>query len=276
MINLIRNGHFDSMEWGVRDGALLHISEVDSGEACDCHCIDCNAVLLARKGTLNAHHFAHKNNTPLKNCGETALHKAAKQCVANMGSIMLPEYHLEIGTKDGAFMFNPISLVEMQISGVALEKPREGYIPDCTIHDPYMGLLDIEIMVTHKVDDEKVLKVRASGIEMIEIDLSRLLNKRVELSELEDAIHYAAPRQWINKINRLEYKELANAVIQQWKSALCMKEASWGRSYGKLLGKKAVLEDQLARLQGTNDIVKKGMTDEQALNALGRVALDGI
>lgn len=63
--------------YGVRDGRLVHISEVDSGVACGCICPECAGQLVARKGPKTAHHFAHY---PGADCNpETVLHRLGKQ-----------------------------------------------------------------------------------------------------------------------------------------------------------------------------------------------------
>ncbi|MBI3416933.1 MAG: hypothetical protein HY043_16705 [Verrucomicrobia bacterium] len=51
---------------------IIHISEVESGRQINCLCPVCNTRLIARKGNLRQHHFAHDTGT---NCnGESALH----------------------------------------------------------------------------------------------------------------------------------------------------------------------------------------------------------
>lgn len=43
-------------------GELKHISEVPSGQKCDCICAACLQPFEARKGTRRRHHFAHVSN----------------------------------------------------------------------------------------------------------------------------------------------------------------------------------------------------------------------
>ena len=66
--------------FAMRDGRLVHISEVDSGLRQDCVCPECKMPLVARKGALKVHHFAHSTET---NCQpETVAHLLGKQLLA--------------------------------------------------------------------------------------------------------------------------------------------------------------------------------------------------
>ena len=50
------------------DGRLLHIDDVPSGLACDCICPGCSRPLVAKKGRLQAHHFAHHAQPVGRSC----------------------------------------------------------------------------------------------------------------------------------------------------------------------------------------------------------------
>lgn len=59
---------------------LLHISEAESG-ANGYLCPICHQELIAKKGQIKEHHFAHKNHVEAH---ESPLHYAAKYILANM------------------------------------------------------------------------------------------------------------------------------------------------------------------------------------------------
>lgn len=62
--------------FALRDGRLIHISEVESGGGHGGICPACESPLIARKGMKMRHHFAHR---PEATCNpETALHRTAK------------------------------------------------------------------------------------------------------------------------------------------------------------------------------------------------------
>ncbi|MEL6719434.1 MAG: GIY-YIG nuclease family protein [Bacteroidota bacterium] len=50
------------LPYGLKDGHLIHISEVERG-ATDLQCPYCHAALLAKKGKVMTHHFAHRNQS---------------------------------------------------------------------------------------------------------------------------------------------------------------------------------------------------------------------
>jgi competence CoiA-like predicted nuclease len=63
------------LPYGLKDENLISIDEVESGLACDCFCPACKKQLIAKKGKVNVHHFAHYK---VKDCNggiETAITK---------------------------------------------------------------------------------------------------------------------------------------------------------------------------------------------------------
>ena len=76
-------------------GSLLRIDEVRRGLGCNCLCPGCETPLVARKGELKAHHFAHHTPPPEStlSCAESALHKWAKNIVAKQRTWSLRAEH---------------------------------------------------------------------------------------------------------------------------------------------------------------------------------------
>ena len=75
---------------GIRDGALVYIDEVEKGLSCQHICPHCQGLLVAKKGEVNSHHFAHHG---IDNCGqgtETALHLLGKEIIKQQSSVTLP------------------------------------------------------------------------------------------------------------------------------------------------------------------------------------------
>jgi hypothetical protein len=263
---------YDACEWGVRDGLLLHITQVCSGISCNCRCPDCGDVLIAKKGEVNAHHFAHKNLEPSKHCGESLLHRAAKECVSQLNTIMTPGYTVEINAMDGVRVFTNPDHSEFIIKKAMVETARPTYRPDCTVYDEAMRPLDIEIKVSHKVDHEKRLKVTSEGVEMIEIDLSSQVGKPIARKELVDYIFSDAPRSWVYKASRLDYRLIVDLMVKAQREAETRTHRGWLRSYGKLLKNISRLEGQLA--MRNRKILRDNMTDDEAVDALGQAALN--
>lgn len=66
--------------FAIRAGQLVHISDVENGLQPDCTCPACKSPLVARKGSLKVHHFAHAAES---NCQpETVMHLLGKQLLA--------------------------------------------------------------------------------------------------------------------------------------------------------------------------------------------------
>lgn len=75
------------------DGRLLLIDGVPSGLACNCICPGCGRQMVAKKGSVQAHHFARYAQQAGRTCvsaGETALHKFAKRVLNDRLEIALP------------------------------------------------------------------------------------------------------------------------------------------------------------------------------------------
>lgn len=178
---MCRDNEID-LQLGLRKGILFFIDEVDRGLGCDCFCPHCGSRLIARKGELNRHHFAHYN---ADNCGkgvETALHLLGKQ-------ILLAEKQLRL----------PYSDQPIELSALESERQRFGYVADVGAVIASTGEeIDIEIKVTHGVNDDKRASVIQHKAAMVEIDLSDMLVRSEITREIvTDRVINSAQRIWI-------------------------------------------------------------------------------
>lgn len=71
-------------------GELKHISEVPSGQKCNCICAACLQPFEARKGTQRRHHFAHVSNYECMYASEVAIYKAFAEALKQSGFLNLP------------------------------------------------------------------------------------------------------------------------------------------------------------------------------------------
>lgn len=70
---------------------LVHVTEVQRGLACNCHCAVCGEVVLARQGDIREHHFAHSSNAePCESSYESDLHRFAKRVIVEAGGLVIP------------------------------------------------------------------------------------------------------------------------------------------------------------------------------------------
>jgi competence CoiA-like predicted nuclease len=65
--------------YGLKNGEIVNISDVERGLACGCTCLECGAKLEAHQGEKNIYHFKHHNREERINCYETAIHLASKK-----------------------------------------------------------------------------------------------------------------------------------------------------------------------------------------------------
>lgn len=171
------------LEYGLRNDTqqLAHISEVDRGDACNCLCPACKSPLRAKKGRVVTHHFAHVN-AECAHAIESALHLAAKEVLANCGTIWLPELAYQeqwlpdIDSNEPYQENKHVVLFKAQpvpLSNIRLEHHFGGVVPDLIA--TYRGTeIMIEIAVTHFIDEIKRQKIQALGIATLEINLSSL------------------------------------------------------------------------------------------------------
>jgi len=182
------------LTFGLKDGKLVEIDEVERGLACSCICPYCKSKLIARKGKKKVNHFAHYKNPECKYGQETALHIAAKDIFLKYKKIKLPAYFKEIpgfGTqkiKDAQ---------EIVFDNAILEEGIGSIIPDIILKIKTHPLL-VEIAVTHFIDDEKKKKIKNLNLSTIEINLKDIDKKYFNYDELKKVlIDETERKEWI-------------------------------------------------------------------------------
>lgn len=173
-----------------KDGQLVAVAEVVSGLACGLVCPLCTRRLVAKKGPVVRHHFAHEADDLIcVGARETLLHKLAKQIIAEAKGIWLPPLVAQWGTDTSTI--EPATWLDLD--HVALEIWKGGIRPDIIGKSAALDELAIEVQVTHACGPEKLEAIERKQLATIEIDLSR--------SFVEDQIHEVvlrdAPRRWL-------------------------------------------------------------------------------
>jgi hypothetical protein len=143
---------------------------------------------VAKKGDVLAHHFAHAAETACS--GETALHKLAKQILADHRKIRVPEQMFYVPGK-----YVSVAPATTRAGLVEIEPSFPGFRPDAVLTDD--GRVAIEFLVTHPVPDEKIDLIRKHNMDCVEVFLSAM-RKETDLSVVTDFVLYSAPRKWIN------------------------------------------------------------------------------
>ena len=178
----------------VLNDRLLHISEVEKGLACGCVCPSCRGNLIANKGSIKTHHFAHHSDRACVAAYETMLHKLAKQVIEDQKQVKLPpvvaKYKGRTEEIYGDKMF--------KLDEVVLEPYLGGVRPDILgrrrVENGTKELF-IEVAVSHFCEPKKVERIRERKVAAIEIDLSKV-PRNGSPEEMEQAI-ITAPRKWL-------------------------------------------------------------------------------
>lgn len=165
---------------------IVHISEVRRGLGCNCYCAnpDCGSKMIARKGNIRAHHFAHYDK---ENCGksyESALHKLAKEIIQEKKQIKLKPFICEI-KKFGMHELIPEN--DFIAQEVKVEKSCGIYKVDLLLKNNTQELI-VEIFVSHKTEDDKINYFKKNNLSAIEIDLSGLIEKQYERKMIKEIV----------------------------------------------------------------------------------------
>lgn len=180
------NNYDVKLRFGMKDGKIVEITEVESGLACDCVCPLCGGRLEAVKGEKRAWHFRHYGEEcNLINAQQTAIHILAKEIIAEEKAFWIPGYAIERSDlkKEYELYDIPEDYLEdyivqsrrLKCDSVVLESKISDIVPDvivCADGKQYI----IEIAVTHFINDDKKRKIVEIGIPTVEVDLSRYVN----------------------------------------------------------------------------------------------------
>ncbi|SIT17477.1 competence protein CoiA family protein [Belliella pelovolcani] len=157
------------LEFGLKNNELVTIDDVEGGLACDCICPNCNKQLIARKGELKEHHFAHYKSDDCNYGTETAIHLLAKEVIAKASHFTTPQLLLNDKYYE---IFDEISI---PIDQVWVEKHQKHFIPDIIIESGGKKLY-IEIIVTNNVSWQKMQLIRDRNLPFIAFNALRIKN----------------------------------------------------------------------------------------------------
>lgn len=168
---------------------LVDIKDVERGLACQCICFECGETVIARKGEIKEHHFAHASNK--ESCminPESVLHKYAKEVILESMGLMLPA--LPNSDNEAAWWTFEKLLPEFSLG--LIRPDLIGYFDG----EPIL----IEIAVTHFIDAEKLKRFEVFKSKCIEIDLSQLLKSDIAIPSIEakqQILENLENRRWI-------------------------------------------------------------------------------
>ncbi len=181
--------------FGLKDGVLVHVSDVMSGLKCGCFCPACSGKLQANKGTKRIHYFSHdplSNTEECKSAFETSIHLMAKQILEKNKNAIFPLLELSMSMEDDVGIehtekINVTTKTRRNFINVVLEKRLGDIRPDIIAYTSSQVSILIEIAVTHFSNAEKKKIIRDLGLYAIEIDLSKI-NYQISEDELTKLI----------------------------------------------------------------------------------------
>lgn len=170
--------------WHVPSQRMVAATEVTNGRACECICAACGVRLQARQGAIRVWHFAHDEETNCQHAPEAAIHRMAKQMIAERGSVFVPHRQLSRTIRGKKRVWTETITVDVQSAGLQMladcmqEKTIGDSRPEGESRRPdVFALLEgrplaIEIRNTHAVDFDKQDWLERLGYSVLEIDVA--------------------------------------------------------------------------------------------------------
>lgn len=186
----------ESLHYGKYGDQVLHISEVSSGLSCGCVCLECGEPLVAKKGPVLSHHFAHVAETNCTPNPESLTHRYAKDLVARALSGHEPAFEVREEVKGlAAWARSPVMVF---LADRAEVEPQgfEGFVPDVLLEKGSRRLA-VEIRFRHPVPSEKITLLEKRYIHAVEVDLSDL-PYNAGPDEVHDALGEVRRWSWLN------------------------------------------------------------------------------
>jgi hypothetical protein len=163
------------------DQCVYEPRAVPLGKLCACVCPGCRQPVIAKHcmAGKRAPHFAHTAGSDCAAGYETAIHLAAKQLIESRRVLMFPELTASISMTDAtAHTHTPSKHLAATgrriLNDVAVEEALGQIRPDVRVEAIELGIVLVEVAVTHFVDQKKLAQIEALGFGAIEIDLSKV------------------------------------------------------------------------------------------------------
>lgn len=225
----------------VSDGQLVSPDEVPRGLACNCVCLGCNHPVQAKQGTERIWHFAHAKAGDCAGAYEKSVHEAAKQMMRDRKELWLPALSVTFQAVD-AFHRPQVeseSIFEQRL--VHLDSCKAGQVIDGVAPDLVGVLRDrqllIEVTVFHRLMPEKRERLQATGLAILELDLSEFKTKQATREGLQAALFDRYDnRRWVWHPARAEAEERVREKLRQ---RLAATELEWAEQEKKMRAEQA-------------------------------------
>lgn len=150
---------------------LVHITEVERGLACNCHCVVCAESLIARQGEKREHHFAHASNVePCVSDHESLLHRYAKQCIVEANGLVVP-----MTTAVAQVLgISPANECDIMLASQQIDEEVSigGIRPDLLVTTTTGNCVALEVAYSSFCTADKIAQYETLQVPVLEIDLS--------------------------------------------------------------------------------------------------------
>lgn len=148
------------------NGSIVTIDQVTKGLHKNIVCINCNDVMIARKGQKKQHHFAHYKPTQCSN--ETILHKMVKTSIYESMRERIGTNLYKQWSCDTCYSQHTMDVLK-QIDHVVMESSFQQYRPDITLLCNGKPAIFIEVVVTHKPETTYMEYAQSCNIPIITV-----------------------------------------------------------------------------------------------------------
>lgn len=190
--------------YGIRGSELVHIDDAARGQACNCTCPLCGRNLIARKGEVLTHFFAHEaDEVDCNPSPESLVHSYAKQQLSKLKHLVLPGFEVNslYQSHDGEvheLFWRHIPTYCLEVKAAEVESRRyDGVVPD-VLYFTERGWVALEVYYRHAVPKEKVDRLTEDlGLTTLEINVSDLPTN-ASAAAIECALTQSLRWKWLN------------------------------------------------------------------------------
>lgn len=176
---------------------FVHVTEVERGLACECRCAECSEPVIARKGDVREHHFAHSSNAqPCASSYESDLHRFAKRVIIEAQGLVVPIEKavarvLGLEDEEGPRILLTCTKIDEEVAVGARR-------PDLLAVTTAGAGVAIEIAYSSFCDQEKRQDYEAMRLPALEIDLRAFTPMAFNVTQVKHALlEDVACKRWL-------------------------------------------------------------------------------
>jgi len=210
----------------IETGELLSVKDVARGRACSCICSSCSTKLVARKGEIKKHHFAHEINKECLYGSEISVYRAFYELLRKSEHFFLPDAILSFHSYKKDEIVNRGNLIAL--TDVAFHNDLINYPPELLCYcgsNCFQIILNIEGYYNESDCRELKEYGKQRNIPIVSVAIDKL-DDLSDFSKLQPYIDTPAHKVWI--YNRIvdkwdrKFREVADAPAAFESGHLCL------------------------------------------------------